>query len=161
MTPIVLVDELIKFIIPVVADFRLQTNVPNAPYKSPQVVGFGLDEKKPHQQQSIPDFPFVIVRFLDDNDTDESNTAQVRIIAGTYSQDIQDGWRDVMNVVTRIKGALLKQRFIGDVFKVEKPIKTDLPEEQPFPEWVAMLTITVTIPQVQEEGGYLEHVFDQ
>jgi hypothetical protein len=160
MTPILLVDALIEFIETVVKDFELQTNVKDAPPKSPQVIGGYLHKKKPDGKQNPPDFPFVIVRYLEDDDTDEVNTAKIRIIAGTYSEDESDGWRDCMNVITRIKVALLKQRFIGGSFKIERPIITELPEEQPYPEWVAMMTLTVTIPQVQEEGGYLADVFE-
>lgn len=158
MTPVVLVDTLIDFIKGVVEDFDLGSNVAGVA-KAPQVIGGYLNEKKPGLQQHPPDFPYVIVRYLEDTDEAEQDTAQVRIIAGTYSEDAQ-GWRDCLNVVTRIKEALLKQRFIGGPFKIEYPLKTELPEEQPYPEWVAMLTLTVTIPHVQEEGGYLKDVFD-
>jgi len=152
MTPIALVDRLIEFITPVVAEYVLPSNVPGIS-KAPQVISGYLKEKKPMAKQEPPDFPYVIVRYLDDTDTDEGATANVKIIAGTYSEDTQDGWRDCMNVITKIKVALLKQRFFGP-FKIEKPIKTELPEDQPYPEWVAFLNLTVTIPQVQEEGGY-------
>jgi hypothetical protein len=155
MTPIVLVDALIDFIRPVVANFELDTNVSGIK-KAPQVIGGYLSEKKPGQKQDPPDFPYVIVRYLEDEDTEESNTAQVRIIAGTYSEDTQNGWRDCLNILTRIKEALLEQRFVCGSFKVERPIKTELPEEQPYPEWVAIMTITVTIPQVQQEGVFID-----
>jgi len=155
MTPIILIDQLVLFIQSVVSEFDLETNVPGV-RKQPQVVAGYLREKKTAQKQEVPDFPHVVVRFLEDTDALESNTAHVRIIAGTYSQDEQNGWRDAMNVITRIKQALIKQRIIGNIFIMEKPIKTDLPEEQPFPEWVAMMTVNFTIPQIQEEGGILD-----
>ena len=156
MTPIMLIDRLIDFIKPVVAEYVLPSNVPWIT-KAPQVLGGYLPEKKPRPGQDPPDFPYVIVRYLEDDDTYEENTATVRIIAGAYSEDTQDGWRDCMNVITKIKTALLKQRFFGP-FKIEKPVKTELPEEQPYPEWVAFLMLTITIPQVQEEGGYQDDI---
>ena len=152
MTPIALVDRLIKFITPVVAEYVLPSNVPGIS-KAPQVISGYLKEKKPTAVQDPPDFPYVIVRYLNDTDTDEGTTATVKVIAGTYSEDTQDGWRDPMNIITKIKAALLKQRFFGP-FKIERPVKTELPEEQPYPEWVVFLNLTVTMPQVQEEGGY-------
>jgi len=159
MTPLILVDKLIEFITLVVVNFELESNIPGIK-KAPQVISGYLKEKKPKEKQTVPDFPYVIVRYLDDTDTSESNTATVRVIAGTYSEDEQGGWRDCVNVITRIKEALLKQRFIGGPFKIEYPIKTELPEEQPYPEWVAFLTLNVTIPSIQEEGGYLKDVFN-
>lgn len=157
MTPIVLVDTMIKFIEPVVENFELQSNVPDIK-KAPQVIGGFLSEKKRSQEQDPPDFPFVIVRYIDDEDKgDGTNVATVKIIVGTYSEDYQDGWRDCMNVVIRIKEELLKQRIIGGPFRVEYPIKIELPEEQPFPEWAAFLTVKIIMPSIQEEGG-LEYV---
>ena len=158
MTPIILVDKLVEFIKPVVANYELDSNIQDV-RKSPQVMSGYLKEKKPKEKQEIPDFPYVIVRYLEDTDTEnEGNTAKVKIFAGTYSEDEQDGWRDAMNVITRIKEALMKQRFIG-AFKIEYPTKTELPEEQLYPEWVAILHLTVTMPHVIEEGGYLKDVF--
>lgn len=158
MTPIILVDELVKFITPVVAEFDLQSNVAGVK-KAPQVLAGYLKEKKPGAKQNPPDFPYVIVRYLDDSDTEDGSVATVKIYAGTYSEDEQGGWRDALNILTRIKVALLKQRFIGGPFRIEYPVKTELPEEQPYPEWVAWLTLTVAIPHVIEEG-FLEDVFD-
>lgn len=158
MTPILLVDKLADFIKPVVAEFELDSNVEGVK-KAPQVMSGYLKEKKPKEKQVIPDFPYVIVRYLEDTDTEnDGNSAKVKILAGTYSEDEQDGWRDAMNVITRIKKALMKQRFLG-AFKIEYPIKTELPEEQLYPEWVAILHLTVTMPHVIEEGGYLKDVF--
>ena len=158
MTPLILVDKLIEFITLVVVNFELESNIPGIK-KAPQVISGYLKEKKPKEKQTVPDFPYVIVRYLKDTNAEEGATAIIRVIAGTYSEDEQSGWRDCMNVITRIKEALLKQRFIGGPFKIEYPIKTELPEEQPYPEWVAFLTLNVTIPSIQEEGGYLKDAF--
>ena len=157
MTSISLIDRLIKFIRPVVEEFELQSNVTGVK-KAPQVISGYLREKKPGHRQDPPDFPYVIVRYIDDTDTINGATATVRILVGTYSEDEQGGWRDALNVATAIKIALKKQSYFGP-FKIEYPIKTELPEDQPYPEWVAFMTLTVTIPQIQEEGGYLKDVF--
>lgn len=154
MTPILLVDTLIDVIKAAVTNFDLDANVSGIK-KAPQVISGYLKEKKPGQKQDPPDFPYVIVRYLEDTDNENESTATVRIISGTYSEDEQNGWRDCMNVITRIKQELLKKRSFGP-FRIEYPLKTELPEEQPYPEWVAMLTLNVVIPQVQEEGGYLD-----
>ncbi|MBO8136800.1 MAG: hypothetical protein H0Z40_01475 [Desulfotomaculum sp.] len=158
MTPILLVDKLVEFIETVVTEYNLATNV-NGIYKKPQVVAGYLNEKKPRQQQEPPDYPFIIVRYIKDEDTGEQNTATVKVYIGTYSEDIQNGWRDCMNVATHIKQALLKEKFIGKAFIIDYPVKTEMPEEQSYPEWFAILTLNVVIPQTQEEGGYIKDVF--
>ncbi|TEB13366.1 hypothetical protein [Pelotomaculum propionicicum] len=158
MTPIDLVDKLKEFIAPVVANFELQSNVTGIK-KSPEVITGYLPDKKPGARQDPPDIPCVIIRYIEDIDTEEGDTAKVYIVAATYSEDEQDGWRDAVNVITRIKDALAKQRFLGGPFRIEYPIKTELPEEQLYPVWVAFMTLTVAIPHIQEEGGYLKDVF--
>jgi hypothetical protein len=154
MTPIAMVDELIEFIKPVVAEFTLQTNVKGADPKPPQVIGGFLKDKQPNEKQDPPDFPFVIVRFLEENDNPDENTAQVRIYVGTYSDDPQNGWRDAMNVAQKIKHHLLSKRYFGS-FCAERPFKTTLLEEQPMPEWIVEMTVTVSMPQIQYEMGDL------
>jgi len=151
MTPIMLVDDLIDFLKPVVANYELDSNVKGV-RKPPQVLGGFLPDKRPTQQQETPDFPWVIVRYIEDDDTEESNMATVKIMAGTYSEDPQNGWRDALNVITRIKQELLKHPTVKERFRIEKPIKTELPEEQPYPEWVAWMTFQVEMPQIEEEG---------
>jgi len=152
MTPIILIDKLIEFLTPVVAEFDLQSNVETV-RKAPQVLAGYLPAKLP--LQTIPDFPYVLVRYIEDTDAEDADTAIVKIYVGSYSEDAQDGWRDAMNILTKTKTALMRKRFFGP-FKIERPIKTELPEEQPFPEWIAILTLNVTMPHVIEEGDCLD-----
>lgn len=152
MTPIILVDKLIEFIKPVVADFRLETNVKGLSPRAPQVQGGYLKEKLPNQiqAQAEPDFPNVIVRFVEMTDREDGSVATVKIMAGTHSHDEKDGWRDCMNVITRIKTALIKKGTIGP-FRFNTPYLLELPEEQMHPYWVAVLTLNVEVPQPQIE----------
>lgn len=150
MTPIDMVDKLIELIKAAVKDFNLESNVLGIK-KPPQVISGYLAEKKAGAKQDPPDFPYVIVRYLEDNDDGSQNTATVRVLIGTYSEDEQNGWRDCMNVAIRIKHELLKQRLFGP-FSIEYPIKTELYEEQPYPEWMVSMTLNVSMPKTQEEG---------
>lgn len=150
MTPLDLVDRLIEEIKIIVKDFHLETNIPGVK-KPPQVISGYLGEKKPGSKQEPPDFPFVIVRYLEDTDDGTQHTANVRLLIGAYNEDAQNGWRDCLRVAVRIKNELLKKRFFGP-FSIEYPVKTELFEEQPFPEWTTSITFSVTMPKIQEEG---------
>lgn len=151
MTPLILIDSLIPFVESVVADFVLDSNVKGVK-KAPQVIAGYLKEKQPNEKQDPPDFPYVILRFLDGSDADGHHTVRIKIMAGTYSQDAQHGWRDPVNILQRIKDELLKLPYLGP-FQIVKPVKTELPEEQPYPEWVAWMILQVIIPQIIVEGG--------
>ncbi|MGF9822625.1 hypothetical protein ABE430_08900 [Brevibacillus agri] len=154
MTPIIMLDRLVEHLQAITENFELQSNVTGIT-KAPQVIAGYLPEKKPVQKQNVPDFPYVIVRYLQEEDDNDGVIASVKIIVGTYSQDAQDGWRDPLNILTRIKQDLLARPVFGESFRVEKPIKTELPEEQPFPEWWGAITLQVIMPQMEEEGGFL------
>lgn len=134
------------------AHYRLQSNVKDIK-KEPQVIGGFLKEKLPQEKQEVPDFPFVIVRFQEEDDNDD-NVVTIRIMAGTYSEDHQNGWRDPMNILIHIKQALKKHQTFG-AFSLEKGIKTEQPEEHPYPHWLAWMTLKFSAPQIQPKGDDL------
>jgi len=151
MTPTLLVDELRNFIDDVVKNYWLETNKQDL-NKPPQVVTGYLPPKK---STPDPDYPFVIVRLVEGTDNQEGATVTVKIIVGTYSEDAQNGWRDVANIIQRIWTELFKRRVIAKKFMVEYPMKFEMPEEQPFPEWVGIMTTTWTVAHpVLEEVEY-------
>jgi hypothetical protein len=154
MTPIIMLDRLVERIEAIVSNIELPSNLEGVK-TAPRVVAGYLPEKKPTQKQDPPDIPYVIVRFLEANETNQNATATVKVIVGTYSKDTQDGWRDTLNVLTRIKQELLARPVFGGSFLVDRPIKTELPEEHPYPEWWGSLTLNVIVPLMEEEGGIL------
>jgi hypothetical protein len=155
MTPIDLVDELVEFIKGVVKDYDLTTKVEGV-NKAPSVYAGYLppqdDEEEENEEVLTPkDYPFVIVRFL--NDTDNINSDEsinIRLVIGTRSEDEQNGWRDTLNIATRIKIELKKQQIIGP-FALAGKVETELFEEQLRPYWHAIMDLSFDIPQVQTE----------
>ncbi|USG67445.1 hypothetical protein NDK47_09275 [Brevibacillus ruminantium] len=146
LTPIVLVDELVKLIKPIVSGFLLETGDPDGERKAPEVIG-GFVNRVPPQSEDEPNaitapLPYVAVRYVED----DGSKAIVKITAGTHSSDGQSGWRDCMNVLIRIRQALQERQFFG-AFSIDPVMKTSMPEEQAPPEWSASLTLTVHIPQ--------------
>lgn len=146
MTPIQFVDCLIEFLREVVKEYNLETKI-NGVTKAPEVYPWDLPHKDSRSDISSI-FPFIIVRLLAEEDNDEEDKVNIRLIIGTYSDDEQDGWRDVLNVATRIKIALKKVQIIGSG-SLEDKIKIELIEDQPFPQWFATMDLSFLLPQVQ------------
>lgn len=144
-----LVDEFKTFVEQVVKNYALETNQETE--KVPQVLTGFLPSK--HSEYG-PDFPFVIVRVLKGTDASEQSTVTIRLYIGTYSEDEKNGWRDVANIIERIRIELLRQRIIGKRFRVELPIEFEIPEEQPIPEWFGTMAMQVIVPRAVEEGGF-------
>ncbi|MGF9907270.1 hypothetical protein [Brevibacillus porteri] len=150
LTPNDMIDILATRIKEIVKDLRLETKVDGLS-KAPDVYTGYLDKRYTANPNAGPEVPWIIVRYLGTDDEDDGCLANVRIIVCTYSNDDENGWRDPMNVLTRIKQQLLAHPLIGGPFKVRRPFQDELPEEQPFPEWIAGMTLKVTMPQVHEE----------
>lgn len=144
MTSLQLVDRLIAFLKEVVKDYDLSTKVDGIS-KAPDVYSGYLPSK--NKDDDVSKFPYIIVRFLSEEDSAE-DTVNIRLIIGTYSEDEQDGWRDAVNIATRIKIALKKVQVIGS-YSLGDKIKIELFEEQPFPQWIAVMDLSFYIPQVQ------------
>ncbi|OLN21404.1 hypothetical protein BTO30_14890 [Domibacillus antri] len=152
-----LVDELVVFLEKVVKEYDLNTNVEGLT-KAPKVAAGFLGEKQKRIQSGdpLPDFPYILVRFLTSEINKKQKTGKVRILAGTYSEDTKEGWRYVANVLTRVEMKLLNRPSFGAfTLDTDQPIKTTLPEEQPFPEWVGWIEVSFLMPRIQIEDAKL------
>jgi hypothetical protein len=150
MTPIELVDGLVEFISFTVKDFDLSTKVDGIK-KSPSVYAGYLPPDDDEDETLAPqDYPFIIVRFLSDTDENDSEITNIRLVIGTHSEDEQNGWRDALNIATRVKIALKKSQFIGP-FALTGKIQTELFEEQLRPFWHIIMDLSFNTPQVQTE----------
>lgn len=154
MTPIELVDGLVDFIKKVVDQYDLSTKIKDIK-KAPSVyAGYLPPDNEDDESLTPDDYPFVIVRFISDtDDIDSSDIANIRILIGTYSEDEQNGWRDTLNIATRIKIELKKKQFTGP-FALTGKVQTELFEEQLRPFWHAIMDFSFVIPQVQPEVNW-------
>lgn len=149
LTPLLLLEELKLFLEGVVADYSLDTN--KGQLKAPQVVEGWLP---PKESNDIPDVPYVILRMTDGEDNSDIARTNVKILIGTYSEEV-DGWKDAVNVLLRIRQQLLTVRTLGKKFRMELPLKWKLFEEQPYPIWIGEIitiwTVALPIEQVEED----------
>jgi hypothetical protein len=149
-TPSLLIDALRGFVDGIVKEYWLETNR-REKSKPPQVVMGYLPAKNSTPE---PDYPFVIIRLAEGTDKKDGSTVVVKIIVGTYSEDSQNGWRDVANIIQRLRFELFKHGVVGKKFRVEYPMKFEIPEEQPYPEWIGIMTTTWAMAQPVEEVLY-------
>lgn len=147
-----LVDELKDFVEEVVKNYSLELK--DGTGKAPQVLTGYLPPKDPGRKED-PDFPFVIVRLGNGQDTQNGATATVNLIIGTYSKDSTQGWKDVASIIERIRLELFRKGVIGKRYRVEYPMKFDMPEEQPYPYWIGIMTTTWAIAHPVEEVSVL------
>ncbi len=176
MTPIELLYELKKFIEENIKDIILTVR----PVKNKVIpVPSGKDEKENAEEQPqsraaevhlmrLPDkdaetnrIPYVLLQFL--TGTDEQQTGNVpdseckiRIVIATYSEDGSKGAMDLLNVITRIRVALLKAGVVGETFILRKPLEyTAYPDDTGAYYLGEMITIW-GIPTIKREVNLYE-----
>ena len=136
MTDIALCNALCDFIKVAVKDFRSD----DRDARGLSSVGVYAGWLPPKKGSIGEEFPFVIVRPASGFMNDGSCGASIEIIIGTYSKDY-DGFKDAVNLLTRIKTALadVSGRLLNDRFQLEMPMEWELSEDQPYPSWTATL----------------------
>lgn len=83
-------------------------------------------------------FPCIIVKLDEGRDKEENapdaTRIDIRILVGVYdaSPDCQ-GYRDVLNILERIRQDLLTSRYLERKYRLEMPCKWYLFEDQPWP----------------------------
>ena len=156
MTPLLLQDALAEFLKKELGTYLLDTNTEIK--KAPQIVKNFLPLKG---TSDTPDFPFVIIRMGGEEDTGEQAIVTVKLIVGVLSEDVQQGSGDLLNLIERTRQALFKKRVIDKRFRVEYPFEWEAPDEQPYPEWMAVITTRWTIPKLIEEDDYGQRNFGE
>ncbi|WJQ12759.1 hypothetical protein QT238_11260 [Geobacillus stearothermophilus] len=154
MTSVGLVDALTERIEQWVSQYNLQTTHQGV-RKAPEVRQQYLPPKRRKEDQDVPDFPHVIVRYVGERVKGGVNRVQIHIIVGTVCDDPQVGFRDVLNVLTRIRNEMLRQPVFGAYQLNDEGLSIDIPEEQYAPEWVGYITAEYMMPTVQSEGGIM------
>ena len=175
MTAVILLDELKKFIEEAVKDFSLpvrpvKVEKPTTPVKrtaalnekpaaplrrAPEVYKMRL----PNKEAETNRIPYIVLQFLtgkDDQQPGEGNDSEckVRIIAATYSEDGSEGAVDVLNVITRIRIALLKAREVGQQFLLRLPLEyivypDDTADTSPY--YFAEMVVIWEMPEIRRE----------
>ncbi len=174
MTPIELLYELKKFIEENIKDIILTVRpVKNKVIPAPS----GKDEKGEEEPKSraaevhlmrLPDkdaetnrIPYVLLQFLTGTDDQQTGNApdsecKIRIVVATYSEDGSKGAMDLLNVITRIRIALLKAGVVGDTFTLRKPLEyTAYPDDTGAYYLGEMITIW-GIPTIKREVNLYE-----
>lgn len=166
MTPTDLVERLAVFLQNEVAStFSLETK--HGSRKNPRVIegAWTLPEGDDQDEDAV--FPYIAVFAEELNETEAEAKLKVTIFFGTYCEggknkkddvfkyDTQ-GYKDLLNIIERVRQALLKARFIDQKYKIEMPLKWQIPFEQPYPQWVGWMETYWIIQKPLYEGDIFD-----
>ncbi len=147
MTTTELMRNLKEYLAEVVADYQSQQRdqeVPVVVYEGFPPIRTSAEEKA--------SFIYCLALGWKDAADDSMSESSVEIGFSIYDDDPQEGWRSLFNIMEHVRQALLKQRIIAQRNMLVLPVKGEILEEQPYPQWQGKITTTYTIGQPVQEG---------
>jgi hypothetical protein len=144
VTPIVLLTELKKFVEENTADIILSVRPvknktlpprPKGGATPPDAAAEVTQRAAEVHLMRLPDkdaetnrIPYILLQYITGKDTHEpgereDSVSNVRIVIATYSDNDSEGAMDVLNVITRIRNALLAAGEVGEQFLLRKPLE--------------------------------------
>lgn len=136
MTTVLLLNAIKQFL-----DSLLADNVTTVPE-----VHLGYLPQKTAQSIKDPIYPCIVVRVLEGEETAENNQVTIRLLFSTTSIE-DDGFLETLNLMERVKNALLNQRVLDGRFEIDYPYKWKFFEEQAQPEWFGEAIVKFSLPQ--------------
>ncbi len=146
MTTVELMENLAEFLRVVIAEYSTQQKAGTVPievYPGYMPIKTSADE--------TASCVYALVTAAEDRRDDDFSSATVEIGFSIYDDDTADGWRSLFNVMEHVRQAMLKQRTVAKRNRLALPLKLEIPEEQPFPQWQGRITATYSIGQPVEE----------
>ena len=120
----------------VLYEYRLPSPRKSGDYPFHIFVGW-LPEKKGQEDE---DYPFALVRPVDGTVGMDGTAMAVDIVLGVFAGETR-GCEYVLNVQRHLLNALctLGERRLRDKYCLAMPVTWELPDDQPYPVWVAVV----------------------
>jgi len=139
-SPFFLLEDIVEELIAAFKGFEFDgkgdTVSPNiwighVPPKKSMPVGSDNKETSTENKEKSGDPPFLVVRYLEDEEKDDKNAkileAKIGILCCVYSKDsyteIKSGYKDIMNMADRVYLTLVKKRFWVKTWWLDDNIK--------------------------------------
>lgn len=84
----------------------------------------------------------------------EDNFSEVDLEIGfsIYDDNPTEGCMSLYNIMEHVRQALLVKRTLNGRSRLLFPLKSEMVDPQPFPQWQGRMTVSYTIGQPSEEG---------
>jgi hypothetical protein len=110
----------------------------------------------PNKEAETARIPYVLLQFLkstfEQKEGEEpTHVAMVRIVAATYSEDGEEGALCLLNLLTRIQIALLKDGVIGERFLLKSPVEMIVYPDNTPPYYLGEMMTQWELPVIESE----------
>lgn len=86
------------------------------------------------------------VEIIDSVDTKSPSSIELQILVQTYDDDVTQGHLGLYHIMELIRQGIMRTRTIGE-YRSSGELKTEIPEEQPFPRWWGYMLIKFDLYQ--------------
>ena len=166
MTPLDLLDEMKVYVEWEIKDLVLPTRVDRKSGKTPERPAEVHTMALPNKKAETERIPYVLLQFLTSKDQQEpgempESSCKIRIVCATYSEDKAEGSLCLLNLLTRIRLAFLRDGSIQDRYLLKMPLEMIIYPDNTAPYYLGEIMSEWTLPPIKTEcglaGPYLEN----
>lgn len=156
MTPLELLDALKAFIEENTKDILLPVRVDRKSGEAKERPAEVYKMRLPTKDAETKRIPYVLLQYIKSTDTQTAgeppeSSAMVRIVAATYSEDGEEGALCVLNLLTRIRIAFLRDGVIAERFMLKPPIEMIVYPDSTPPYYLGEMMTEWRMPIVESE----------
>lgn len=156
MTPLELLDALKAFIEENTKDILLPVRVDRKSGEAKERPAEVYKMRLPTKDAETKRIPYVLLQYIKSTDTQTAgeppeSSCMVRIVAATYSEDGEEGALCVLNLLTRIRIAFLRDGVIAEHFMLKPPIEMIVYPDSTPPYYLGEMMTEWRMPIVESE----------
>lgn len=156
MTPLELLDALKAFIEENTKDILLPVRVDRKSGEAKERPAEVYKMRLPIKDAETKRIPYVLLQYIKSTDTQTAgempeSSCMVRIVAATYSEDGEEGALCVLNLLTRIRIAFLRDGVIAEHFMLKPPIEMIVYPDSTPPYYLGEMMTEWRMPIVESE----------
>ena len=156
MTPLELLDALKAFIEENTKDILLPVRVDRKSVEAKERPAEVYKMRLPTKDAETKRIPYVLLQYIKSTDTQTAgempeSSCMVRIVAATYSEDGEEGALCVLNLLTRIRIAFLRDGVIAEHFMLKPPIEMIVYPDSTPPYYLGEMMTEWRMPIVESE----------
>lgn len=156
MSPLELLDALKAFIEQETKDIILPVRVDRKSGKSKERAAEVHKMRLPTKDAETQQIPYILLQYIKSTDLQESgqrpeSNCMIRMVVATYSEDGEDGALCVLNLLTRIRIALLKNGVIAERFLLKPPLEMIVYPDSTPPYYLGEMMTEWQMPIIESE----------
>lgn len=156
MTPLELLDALKAFIEQKTKDIILPVRVDRKSGESKERPAEVYKMRLPDKDAETQRIPYILLQYIKSTDAQEAgqrpeSNCMIRIVVATYSENGEDGALCVLNILTRIRIALLRDGVIAERFMLKPPLEMIVYPDSTPPYYLGEMMTEWRMPIIESE----------